>query len=117
MTKHNIQKRNVARGKTLERETAKELEVFGAYRIKRMGDWGESKPDVKFDHVLYEDMIIDCKKYKKMRHHSLLRECKEKYCPGELHPILVTEEFGAKEKVVVMEMRLFKELLEHYQPV
>jgi Holliday junction resolvase len=114
MTKRNTQARNVARGKHFERQIVKELKQFGAYRIWRMGNYAESRPDIKFNHVKFKNINIDCKKLARMKHHYLWNEANRKY--GGI-PMLVTEQKGESDRLVIMHLDFLKELLNYYDPL
>ena len=93
--------------KDLERATAKAL---GGCRILRGGDFSERAPDVAIpDHP---HLRIDCK-YRSggFAHHSLLKECRDKYCKeaGDV-AIIVTKGRSERGAVVSLSIEDFAKL-------
>lgn len=99
--------------KSLERNTAKAL---GGERIKRGGDFSESAPDVLIPG--HPEFRIDCK-YRSggFAHHSLLRECRDKYCKekGDI-ALIVTKGRSERGAVVSLSLEDFAELLSQVRP-
>jgi len=92
--------------KNLEYDTAEEL---GGKRISRL-NYATIAPDVYIED--FQNLKIDCKRYKKFAVYPLFEEIKTKYCKGSKDEAVLVLRQWSKHPLVVVDMKFFRKLLD-----